>query len=294
MNRAGTMSRTHSRMNSRAASPTASIRSRRSRTSRRNVEPEDISDEEDDRRSSGRRASIRSDRRNLSQSSSDFPKESVVRPANIHREVRPSPTPERKQYNNRRTSDTSDGKSSSHMSPEIQRPKSRSSVVREMVQTSTSPPITSSDIDSDRRSMPKEDVVNVADVLEAPPPPTPQHAWVCEYCTFVNDAGTRVCDVCCKTPTAPPAPTTAPTTTPPSKTISKPIEKKPTGRKLSSSESCANEYSDSDARKISRQKFSHKEAPKASPESDSNDESVSKSQVAKGRLRKISFFPGTK
>lgn len=287
------MSRTHSRMNSRAASPTASIRSRRSRTSRRNVEPDDISDEEDDRRSSARRASIRSDRRKFSQSSSDFPKESVVRPANVHREVRPSPTPERKQYNNRRTSDTSEGKSSSHMSPEIQRPKSRSSVVKEMVQTSTSPPITSSDIDSDRRSMPKEDVVNVTDVLEAPPPPTPQHAWVCEYCTFVNDAGTRVCDVCCKTPTAPPPPTTAaPTITPPAKTIT--IEKKPVGRKFSSSESYANEFSDSDAQKIFLQKSSHKEAPKASPESDSNDESVSKSQVAKGRLRKISFFPGTK
>lgn len=30
----------------------------------------------------------------------------------------------------------------------------------------------------------------------------PNASWSCEHCTFMNDAGTRVCSVCCKTPTA--------------------------------------------------------------------------------------------
>ncbi|CAH1139000.1 unnamed protein product [Phyllotreta striolata] len=30
---------------------------------------------------------------------------------------------------------------------------------------------------------------------------TSQEQWECEHCTFVNEAGTRVCQVCCKTPT---------------------------------------------------------------------------------------------
>ncbi|KAG8240291.1 hypothetical protein J437_LFUL012768 [Ladona fulva] len=30
----------------------------------------------------------------------------------------------------------------------------------------------------------------------------PNFRWSCEHCTFVNKAGTRVCAVCCKTPSA--------------------------------------------------------------------------------------------
>ncbi|KAK4879207.1 hypothetical protein RN001_007353 [Aquatica leii] len=32
-------------------------------------------------------------------------------------------------------------------------------------------------------------------------PDVPNNKWECEHCTFVNEAGTRVCLVCCKTPT---------------------------------------------------------------------------------------------
>ncbi|KAF5269138.1 hypothetical protein FQR65_LT02438 [Abscondita terminalis] len=32
-------------------------------------------------------------------------------------------------------------------------------------------------------------------------PDVPTNNWECEHCTFVNEAGTRVCLVCCKTPT---------------------------------------------------------------------------------------------
>lgn len=47
----------------------------------------------------------------------------------------------------------------------------------------------------------KTEVVNVSEETEKPPPPIPTEAWECEHCTFVNQAGTRVCVVCCKTTT---------------------------------------------------------------------------------------------
>lgn len=34
------------------------------------------------------------------------------------------------------------------------------------------------------------------------PPPAPSGPWQCEHCTFVNNAGDRVCSVCCRTRTA--------------------------------------------------------------------------------------------
>lgn len=38
-----------------------------------------------------------------------------------------------------------------------------------------------------------------------PPPPAPDHEWQCEHCTFVNEPNSKICIVCCKTPTqAPP------------------------------------------------------------------------------------------
>lgn len=40
--------------------------------------------------------------------------------------------------------------------------------------------------------------------VEPPKPVVPTHQWECEHCTYVNRAGTRVCAICCKTPTAVP------------------------------------------------------------------------------------------
>lgn len=37
--------------------------------------------------------------------------------------------------------------------------------------------------------------------LPPPKPVIPTHQWECEHCTYVNRAGTRVCVICCKTPT---------------------------------------------------------------------------------------------
>ncbi|KAJ2953760.1 hypothetical protein O0L34_g1384 [Tuta absoluta] len=51
-----------------------------------------------------------------------------------------------------------------------------------------------------------------------PAPPPPDATWQCEFCTFVNEPGVRVCVVCCRTPTAEPrvvsSPTSPPTTSP--------------------------------------------------------------------------------
>lgn len=44
-----------------------------------------------------------------------------------------------------------------------------------------------------------------------PPPKTPNFEWECEFCTFSNEANTKICAICCKTPTKAPL-TTASTT----------------------------------------------------------------------------------
>ncbi|XP_048520707.1 E3 ubiquitin-protein ligase lubel-like [Dendroctonus ponderosae] len=53
-----------------------------------------------------------------------------------------------------------------------------------------------------------DDSLHRADLLEEDedralvnPVEVPDSSWSCEHCTFVNDPGTRVCSVCCKTPT---------------------------------------------------------------------------------------------
>lgn len=33
-----------------------------------------------------------------------------------------------------------------------------------------------------------------------PPPKTPNYEWECEYCTFSNEQNTKICAICCKTP----------------------------------------------------------------------------------------------
>lgn len=46
--------------------------------------------------------------------------------------------------------------------------------------------------------------IKIEDFMEKTPEeaaPTPLAKWECEHCTFVNEAGTRVCLICCKTPT---------------------------------------------------------------------------------------------
>lgn len=41
-------------------------------------------------------------------------------------------------------------------------------------------------------------------VPEGPPPKTPSFEWECEFCTFTNEPDTKICAICCKTPTTVP------------------------------------------------------------------------------------------
>lgn len=45
--------------------------------------------------------------------------------------------------------------------------------------------------------------INIPKDVEEPLGPIPTQEWECDHCTFVNQAGTRVCTVCCKTTTSP-------------------------------------------------------------------------------------------
>lgn len=41
-------------------------------------------------------------------------------------------------------------------------------------------------------------------VPDGPPPKTPSFEWECEFCTFTNEPDTKICAICCKTPTKAP------------------------------------------------------------------------------------------
>lgn len=89
-----------------------------------------------------------------------------------------------------------------------------------------------------------------------PPPPAPDHEWQCEHCTFVNEANSKICTICCKTPTQ--APPKLPSTL--NGTAKKSIVEK-IGKMV------------------------------VSPSEDDSTDDIGKK---KGRNRKISFFLGTK
>ncbi|XP_053606960.1 E3 ubiquitin-protein ligase lubel isoform X2 [Plodia interpunctella] len=67
------------------------------------------------------------------------------------------------------------------------------------------PPLPSSDADSESEdSDPTPSRASAKEDDLGPPPAAPSASWQCEFCTFVNEAGTRVCSICCRTPTAAP------------------------------------------------------------------------------------------
>lgn len=79
---------------------------------------------------------------------------------------------------------------------------------RSKYRTPSPPSIPSSDADSESESEVEAyrkapEKPQDVDAL-GPPPPPPSVSWQCEHCTFVNEAGVRVCSVCCRTPTAAP------------------------------------------------------------------------------------------
>ncbi|XP_037912727.1 E3 ubiquitin-protein ligase lubel isoform X2 [Hermetia illucens] len=72
-------------------------------------------------------------------------------------------------------------------------------------------------ISSPREPEPREEVPNneediqyIDDAPPGPPPEAPDYDWECEFCTFLNEANTRICSICCKTPTQQPSKPTVP------------------------------------------------------------------------------------
>lgn len=78
--------------------------------------------------------------------------------------------------------------------------------------TPSPPPLPSSDADSESESESDHGPPNKPQQKEedslGPPPPPPSSTWQCEHCTFVNEAGVRVCVICCRTPVTAPKPVT--------------------------------------------------------------------------------------
>lgn len=50
-----------------------------------------------------------------------------------------------------------------------------------------------------------------ANVPDGPAPKTPSFEWECEFCTFTNEPNTKICAICCKTPTTVPKKTASET-----------------------------------------------------------------------------------
>ncbi|XP_044726520.1 E3 ubiquitin-protein ligase lubel isoform X1 [Chrysoperla carnea] len=66
--------------------------------------------------------------------------------------------------------------------------------------------IVETDSDMDERSPSKiiDDIIDNDDNESKSPTTIIDYDWICEHCTFNNKAGTRICAVCCKTPTIEP------------------------------------------------------------------------------------------
>lgn len=99
-----------------------------------------------------------------------------------------------------------------------------------------------------------------------PPPAAPTFEWICEFCTFVNEPNIKICTICCKTPTAVPAPVGSSNHQP----NTEPSLAVPSAKPNSDSSGC-NLSPDENA----------------APGSGASDKT-------KGKTRKISFLPGTK
>ncbi|XP_017024060.1 E3 ubiquitin-protein ligase lubel isoform X1 [Drosophila kikkawai] len=65
--------------------------------------------------------------------------------------------------------------------------------------------VTASESEADAPAAPKPEEVALDTDDLGPPPSTPDHEWECEFCTFVNEPNIKICSICCKTPSKPPA-----------------------------------------------------------------------------------------
>ncbi|KAL5281668.1 RNF31 family protein [Megaselia abdita] len=233
-------SRAASRAGSRPASPTMSIRSRKSvmsnsRSKRRNsyLDPEltDDEDSEDDRRSmvSQRSGYIGPRRtRRISSTSQSFEEDFIDNRSMKNKNARERRTTQT-DWPQRRSSATqittkSKITSCSPMTPESEsEPLSAKAIVQAKIEEKinanndkdSSPIPTSLNLENHEEEL----NLNLTEQLEeptieqqperessgdadslGPPPSTPDHEWECEFCTFVNEPKVKICVVCCKTP----------------------------------------------------------------------------------------------
>lgn len=114
----------------------------------------------------------------------------------------------------------------------------------------------------------KDEIADIEDVELNLTAEIPIGSWECEHCTFVNEGGTRVCSVCCKTPTSH------------VKILSN--QNLTLLDKNRSSDDYSKDYSETESvlNKLGKLKTS--------------DTSLKQEPMKKGRSRKISFWPGTK
>lgn len=137
----------------------------------------------------------------------------------------------------------------------------------------------------------------------------PDSSWSCEHCTFVNDPGTRVCSVCCKTPTTKVQQIHS-ETSPKNPNSHSPISSKkpPVGRvaNLKTKEKdnsvfnktlqspSSDDYSANSAKDYSETESMQTRLEKLNIKSTESEKKIPDTK-SKGRtLRKISFWPGTK
>lgn len=163
----------------------------------------------------------------------------------------------------------------------------RGSVVRSKKRDSSS-----EEYDADSEIQDEDIKIPIVKKVEPPPQEikSPGGNWECEHCTFVNEADTRVCLVCCKTPTNMPIFHKPPKTEPKTESLApiRGLERS----KSSDDYSKDNSETESVLNKMSKLKINDpiKEPTK---KRDANVNAVVQSQ--KGRAsRKISFWPGTK
>lgn len=247
----------HSRPQSRAPSPTHSVKSRKSymskKSRRKYRETEDSDEDKDERRS------IRSERK---PSGTRFIERKIPLrdTVSMPREMLRRNTIDRLERASLTRSRHSMQPSSSESDDEYQS-ESQEALDEE---------------DEEDVNEPKKDLKPLPDV--------PKSTWECEHCTFVNNAGTRVCTVCCKTPTTTAIKLISKQTQPtemlsPKNLPSKNKNNKKLIDKNRSSDDYSKDYSETESlqNKLGKIKVTDEKQPK------------------KGRtIRKISFWPGTK
>lgn len=250
-----------SRSQSRAPSPTHSVKSRKSTLSKKSrrkyVESEDSDDEKDDRRS------VRSERKSLGRFT--VRQRPLRDTASMPREVL-----------RRNTLDRLDRGSVS---------RSRHSVRLSSTESDESP----SESQKESEAMPEEEEDSSSKEKTST---VPQVNWECEHCTFVNEAGTRVCSICCKTSTTATVKTVENLNRKEdlSPVITRAVEKRQLLQKSRSSDDYSKDYSETESVQNKLMKL------KVSSDTYVDEKKNSKIETRKkGRtIRKISFWPGTK